>query len=79
MRDLIRLGVFGGFVGLGVLVALASWRSGSPWSRRASNVFLTYTLIVSFGAGILQRDFWPFSTWPLVAALHPEYPTCRAW
>jgi hypothetical protein len=72
MKDLLRIGVFGGFVTLGLCAAwgVHAWR-GTAISRRLVNVFLIYTLIVSFGAGLLQKDCWPFSNWPLVASLHP--------
>jgi hypothetical protein len=72
MKDLLRVGVFGGYVMLGLCAAWGAYaRRGSGISRRLVNLFLVYTLIVSFGAGLLQKDFWPFSNWPLVANLHP--------
>jgi hypothetical protein len=69
MKDLLRIGVVGGFLMLGLY---AAWRQRTPGpaGRRALNVFLIYSLLVSFGAGLLQRDFWPFSNWPLVAGRH---------
>ncbi len=45
-------------------------RGGAANGRAAVNLFLIYTLAVSFGAGLLQRELWPFSTWPLIAAIH---------
>jgi len=31
-------------------------------------VFLAFAAAVSFGAGLSQRDAWPFSSWPLAAS-----------
>ena len=72
MKDLVRIGAVSGFVLLGLMAAWAAhaWRGGAI-GRRMVNVFLLYTLCLSFGAGLLQKDFWPFSNWPLVANLHP--------
>jgi hypothetical protein len=58
---------------LGFLAFLAMsvrlWRTGLPADayRRRVNLFLVVMLIVSFAAGLGQRDLWPFSSWPLVA------------
>ena len=55
---------FAGFVALGLFAA-----SGDA-SRRRSRVslLLAFTAMVSFGAGLSQRDAWPFSSWPLAAS-----------
>lgn len=37
--------------------------------RRRINVFLAVLLAISFGAGLTQRELWPFSSWPLVAGM----------
>ena len=68
MKDVLRIGCIAGFVVLGLA---AAWREQtSPAAhRRAVNAFLVYTLLTSFGAGLLQRDLWPFSNWPLVAGI----------
>jgi hypothetical protein len=56
--------VFATFVLLGLLT-----RTGDA-SRRRSRVslLLAFTAAVSFGAGLTQRDAWPFSSWPLAAS-----------
>lgn len=40
--------------------------------RKLVNVFIGYALALSFGAGFLQHEVWPFSAWPLVAAISPK-------
>ncbi len=40
--------------------------SASP-RRRLTNVFLLVVLFISFGAGLTQHNFWPFSSWPVLA------------
>ena len=58
-----------GFAVLGVAAALAR----RPGRRRTLvNAFIAYTLMVSFGAGLGQREVWPFSSWPLVAEVMPD-------
>lgn len=64
---------FFGFVILAFAVAAAASVAGARVRPRLLNLFLAYTLIVSFAAGLTQRDAWPFSTWPLVAGIHPDY------
>ena len=71
MRDIIRVCVFGGYVAMGILVAWRSRTSRALQYRRAIDAFLIYTLAVSFAAGLTQHDMWPFSNWPLVAAIQP--------
>lgn len=71
MRQFLRGVPFFGFVALALVVAAAArWGNVLP-RRRLVNLFLCYTLAVSFAAGLLQREAWPFSTWPLVAGIHP--------
>jgi hypothetical protein len=57
--------LFLGFVVLGLIAAYSAHGKGS--NRRNVNVFLVYTLVLGLGAGLSQREVWPFSTWPLVA------------
>lgn len=67
-----------GFLVLGfALTGLAAGLAGrdSARKRRRVNVFLGYALAVSFGAGFLQHEVWPFSGWPLVATTVPEVVT----
>jgi hypothetical protein len=73
MREFIRGLPLLGFLGLAVIVAAAATVGSERIRRRAINTFLVYTLAVSFGAGLLQRELWPFSTWPLVAGFQPGY------
>ena len=65
MLDLLAAGAFLGFAALAIAV-----RGVRPQRRRAAvSVLLAYTLAVSLGAGLGQRDAWPFSAWPLAANL----------
>jgi hypothetical protein len=51
-----------------LVAALRLWnRTPADVHRRRVNVFLWIVLIVSFAAGLGQRDLWPFSSWPLLA------------
>lgn len=61
-----------GFALLGVATCLAS---AGVARRRLLNLFIAYTLAVSFGAGFTQRELWPFSAWPLVAGRVPPTVT----
>jgi hypothetical protein len=70
VTDILRVCGIAGYVALGLF---ASWRAHAPsraGARPALNAFLLYTLAVGFGAGLFQREMWPFSTWPLVAGIH---------
>jgi hypothetical protein len=40
-----------------------------------SSAFIAFSLVASFGAGLAQRNLWPFSPWPLVAGIHPAAAT----
>jgi hypothetical protein len=53
------------FAVFGAAAALA--RRVRPDERRLTNLFIGYTLAVSFTAGFTQHEMWPFSSWPLVA------------
>jgi hypothetical protein len=69
VTDILRVCGIAGYLALGLF---AAWRARAPagaGARGAINAFLLYTLAVSFGAGVLQREMWPFSTWPLVAGI----------
>lgn len=74
MKDLIAAILFAGFLGLGLWATRAPKRNSDDARRRVS-LFVLYALAASFGAGLTQRDFWPFSAWPLVAGLVPETVT----
>lgn len=67
VTDVVRVCGIAGYVVLGLV---AAWRArAGAGARAAINAFLLYTLAVSFGAGLLQHEMWPFSTWPLVAGI----------
>lgn len=74
MRDLVAAALFAGFLGLGAWAAHGGARTPEDARRRVS-LFALYALAATFGAGLTQRDFWPFSAWPLVAGLVPETVT----
>jgi hypothetical protein len=61
--DLLAGVAFLGFAGLAVVVCLV----GPARRRSAASLLIAYTLLLSFGAGIAQRDAWPFSAWSLAA------------
>jgi hypothetical protein len=65
--------LFLGFVALGLVAAYSTRGKGDE--RRFVNVLLVYTIVLGLGAGLTQREVWPFSTWPLVAALVPPTVT----
>jgi hypothetical protein len=56
---------------------LAARPPKSPDRRRAIDRFLAYTLAVTCGVGLVQRESWPFTTWALVHGLAPK--TARSW
>jgi hypothetical protein len=70
MMDLLAVLVTAGY-GLGAALAARTR------SRRMVNAFLIYALAASFGVGLVQRELWPFSSWPLVAGALPEVVTQR--
>jgi len=55
---------FASFVAIGLI--LVGRRGGHGRCGRVSQ-FLVFALAVSLGPGLLQRDAWPFSSWPLAA------------
>lgn len=63
MTNLAAALVFAGFIG--IALSLMRWAGAPP--RAAVHRLLAYVLVVSFGAGLAQRDLWPFAAWPLVA------------
>jgi hypothetical protein len=55
---------FLGFLLVALLVAASERGLLSP-RRRFVDLFLAYAVAVSFGAGLTQKDAWPFSRWPM--------------
>ena len=64
MTSVLAALAFAGFVATALAAALARRRS-------AVTIFLSFALAASFGPGLVQRDGWPFASWPLVAGIHP--------
>jgi hypothetical protein len=65
-----------GFAGFALAAVLAAAAPSGSRSRRARvQALLLYSVAVSFGAGLTQRDAWPFSAWPLVAGVLPPSVT----
>ena len=63
------LNVLAGLCFLGFLLcALLVWLSErgvvGP-RRRFVSAFLAYATLASFGAGLSQKDAWPFAKWPM--------------
>jgi len=55
---------FLGFLVAALLVALSERGWTSP-RRRFVRLFIAYAVAASFGAGLSQKDAWPFSKWPM--------------
>jgi hypothetical protein len=55
---------FLGFLLAALLVWLSERGAVSP-RRRIVNGFLLYAILASFGAGLSQKDAWPFAKWPM--------------
>jgi hypothetical protein len=55
---------FLGFLLAALLVRLSERQRIGP-RRRFVNIFLLYAIAASFGAGLSQKDAWPFAKWPM--------------
>ena len=80
MAHLISALCFVGFVVTGLAVVYSE-RATAHTRRVCLSVFLLYCLGASFGAGLTQRNFWPFAHWPLVSGMLPStmsFPRLRA-
>lgn len=64
MLNVLSAVCFLGFLVAALLVALSE-RGGTAPRRLFVNVFLAYAVVASFGAGLSQKDAWPFSRWPM--------------
>lgn len=64
MLNIVGAVGFLGFLLAAALVALSE-RGGIGPRRRYVHLFLAYAVAVSFGAGLSQKDAWPFSKWPM--------------
>lgn len=67
MLNLLGALCFVGFLAALCLVHLA--RADTRRRRAAVHTLLVYSLCASFGAGLAQRDLWPFARWPMAAGL----------
>jgi len=55
---------FVGFLLFALLVWLSERGVVGP-RRRFVSAFLAYAILASFGAGLSQKDAWPFAKWPM--------------
>lgn len=69
------------FVASGLAVAAGQKWAAEPTRRFLTNIFIGIVLLVSFAAGLSQRDMWPFSSWTMMVGLTPpatrSLPTLR--
>ena len=64
---------FVGFVVIGlVLLVFRRQQADEAGRQRLASVFIGYVVVISFGAGMLQRNFWPFSSWSLMVGSGPR-------
>jgi hypothetical protein len=68
----VKLGVFLGFVALGLFAFARGRRPGAGGARAAADRLILYVLAVSLAVGITQQESWPFSNWALVHGLAPR-------
>jgi hypothetical protein len=61
MLTLLRVAPYALLLLLGAIVI------ATKWNRRATNAFIAAFLGASCVAGFAQRDFWPFSPYPVIA------------
>jgi hypothetical protein len=64
--EIVKGLVFLTFVAVGLAAAWSALYR--PGSRAVMNVLIAYVIMVSFAVGFTQRESWPFSTWPFIAA-----------
>lgn len=72
MLQTIRLGVFLGFLVLGLLAASSAPRVCRLSRSARVNLFLVYVLSITTTVGFSQRESWPFTNWALVHHLAPR-------
>lgn len=65
MLNVLSALCFAGFAAL----ALAAGASAAPARKRRVSLFLLYAVAASLGAGLTQREAWPFSSWPFARGL----------
>ena len=70
VNNLLAAGLFCIFAWAALLAARTS--GDAAVRRRTTTAFIGLALVLSFGAGLLQRDFYPFCPWPLVAGVLPD-------
>jgi hypothetical protein len=71
MLDVLSALAFAGFA----LLAAGAAVVPPPHRRAVVGLLLAYATALSFGAGLSQRDAWPFSSWPLAASRLDETVT----
>lgn len=71
VRDLAAAACFAAFAFGAFLSAPRRGDPGRSRKRRAS-VFALWTLVVSLGIGVTEKDLYPFTSWALIAWLYPE-------
>lgn len=70
MLNVLSLLCFIGFLLAILLVAVAERTEVDAARRRLFvSALLIYSLGASFGAGLMQKDAWPFSKWPMAGGL----------
>jgi len=75
--DGARVFVFVAFIAFAIRAALTR-NLPVHVRRRAVSSFVVFTLAVSMGVGLIQREMWPFSTWPMDVDFFPaEYSGLR--
>lgn len=70
MTGALRAAPFAAYVLLGLFVVWRTRKTTRVPSRQVISVFLIYAVAAGFGPGLVQREMWPFSNWPLVASRH---------
>jgi hypothetical protein len=68
--SLVRLAIFVIFLMLGAAVAL-TWKT--RYARLAEAMFIGWFSAMTLGAGIANRDLWPFSSYPIIPESSERY------
>ncbi len=77
VRDVLAVACFATFVGGAAWSRTTQTIARVPARRRAS-LFTIWLLVATLGIGLLERDLYPFTSWPLISWLYPRsYPLRR--